>query len=269
MALVLSNLRSFMVAVTSAEEGDRYLPVALVEAIEQSLADALQPMAETKANGELKDEPQPDPVNNANNISSAKNADGKEASTAVNSQAGDPNQPSPGKPSSEVSSSPKPENEAELTEISDRLAQLKQQEQELQKRQQELAQREQEIKKSEFDEFLEGLIKDGKLLPSEKQTLLAFMMALPDSADAAATPETAQFSEANSQPSAIATFKKSLRDRPRIVTFGEVVGRTNKFMPMNETKAIQEQAQAYIAEQRAIGKELSVSEAVAMVRAAS
>ena len=132
-------------------------------------------------------------------------------------------------------------------------------------RQQELAQREQQVKKAELNEFLEGLINEGKLLPSEKETLLALMMALP------ADPETVQFSEADPEakanPSAIATFKQTLRDRPRIITFGEVAGRTNKFTPTSETESIQAQAQVYINEQKALGKEPSIAEAVAKVLA--
>jgi hypothetical protein len=282
MALVLANVRQFMLDLGSEAKGDRYLPESLIKAIEQSFASSLKSMAETKPNGE----PGNDSASNANNVNN------REASQTANNQSSSANQARQTDQSSASSESSKSsstsnqsninnaqnagntdssESEAELTEISDRLAQLKQQEEALRQRQQELAQREQSIKKAEFEEFLESLIRDGKLLPSEKQTLLELMMALPD---APAPTETAQFSEAgdhksNSQPSAIATFKKSLSDRPRFVTFGEIAGRTSKFTPVNETRSIQDQAQAYIAEQKAIGNEVSVSEAVAIVLASS
>jgi hypothetical protein len=279
MALVLANVRQFMLDLGSEAEGDRYLPESLIKAIEQSFASSLKPMVETKPNGE----PQAKNANNVNNRETSQTANNQSSSA---NQAMQTDQSSASSESSKSSSTSNQSNinnaqnagntdssesEAELTEISDRLAQLKQQEEALRQRQQELAQREQSIKKAEFEEFLESLIRDGKLLPSEKQTLLELMMALPD---APAPTETAQFSEAgdhksNSQPSAIATFKKSLSDRPRFVTFGEIAGRTSKFTPVNETRSIQDQAQAYIAEQKAIGNEVSVSEAVAIVLASS
>jgi hypothetical protein len=247
MALVLVNLRQFMVDMASIAQGDRYLPETLITAIEQSLTDTLQSIDNLPQNGELSTAIAEDAnnVNGANDqkadpaiVEQVKPKPGKsapvdteQASAAIEmaEPSGNASDARQDRSTSDAETAAPLESEAELGDISDRLSQLKQQEEALLQLQQELAQREQAVKRAELEEFLEGLIKEGKLLPNEKQTLLTLMLALPDA------PALAEFSEADpqavSKPTAIVAFKQSLRDRPRIVTFGEVAGRTNQFTP--------------------------------------
>lgn len=89
---------------------------------------------------------------------------------------------------------------------------------EFSEREEALAKREAELAKKEHADFVEGLAKEGKVLPREKGFLVEFMAALDDET-------TVEFSEGEgAEPKKgglLSLFRESLEARPKMVDFSE------------------------------------------------
>lgn len=131
---------------------------------------------------------------------------------------------------------------------------------ELAKREQALLEKEQNNKRTEFTEFADKLIGDGKLLPVHKTTVVEVFMSLGN--------EPISFSEGdttvNSSPADL--IKKVLSERPAFMNFSEksAVNDEDK-VDTQDPKAIAAAAAAYQKEQAEKGNVISISQAVAHV----
>lgn len=131
---------------------------------------------------------------------------------------------------------------------------------ELAKREQVLLEKEQNNRRTEFTEFADKLIGDGKLLPVHKTTVVEVFMSLGN--------EPISFSESdttvNSSPADL--IKKVLSERPAFMNFSEksAVNDEDKVDTQNP-KAIAAAAAAYQKEQAEKGNVISISQAVAHV----
>lgn len=132
---------------------------------------------------------------------------------------------------------------------------------ELAKREQALLEKEQTNKRAEFAAFADELVKDGKLLPTHKTTVVEVFMSLGN--------EPISFAEGNttvnSSPSDL--IKKVLSERPAFMNFAEksaAEDEENK-VDTQDPKAIAEAAAAYQKEQSDKGNSISISQAVAHV----
>ena len=132
---------------------------------------------------------------------------------------------------------------------------------ELAKREQALLEKEQTNKRAEFAGFADELVKNGKLLPSHKTTVVEVFMALGNEPISFAEGDTT----VNSSPSDL--IKKVLSERPAFMDFSEksaAQNDKNEFDKENP-KAIAEAAKKYQKEQADKGITISISEAVAYV----
>ncbi len=112
-------------------------------------------------------------------------------------------------------------------------------------------------RKVEYSEFLDGIVKEGKLLPALKHNVLAFMESL-------STEQVVEFSEGTaktSQPQAEA-FKALLSASPKMVDFREVAHGDLPSEPQIDANAIAEQATRLQAELKAAGTDISFAEAI-------
>ena len=131
---------------------------------------------------------------------------------------------------------------------------------ELAKREQALLEKEQNNKRTEFTEFADKLIGDGKLLPVHKTTVVEVFMSLGN--------EPISFSEGdttvNSSPADL--IKKVLSERPAFMNFSEKSAANDEDeIDTQDPKAIAEAAAAYQKEQAEKGNVISISQAVAHV----
>jgi hypothetical protein len=114
-----------------------------------------------------------------------------------------------------------PENDMteKTAELAERQAELDRQQQDLQTRQDEISAREAELAKREHADFAESLIRQGKLLPRDKDGLVEFMAALPKDA-------TLEFGEGEARQKTTNAdwFHRFLQGLPKQVEFGEVGG---------------------------------------------
>lgn len=132
---------------------------------------------------------------------------------------------------------------------------------ELNKREQALLEKEQTNKRAEFAAFADELVKNGKLLPSHKRTVVEVFMALGNEPISFAEGDTT----VNSSPSDL--IKKVLSDRPAFIDFSEKSADQNDKNEFDKEnpKAIAEAAKKYQKEQEDKGITISISEAVAYV----
>jgi hypothetical protein len=104
--------------------------------------------------------------------------------------------------------------ETKEAEFAERQRQLEIQQAELAKQAQKLAARQAEFDRKEDMDFAEGLVKEGKALPAEKENLVAMMRSMRTSE------LTVSFGE-NDNPPMLDAFKTMLSKRPPIIPFGE------------------------------------------------
>lgn len=131
---------------------------------------------------------------------------------------------------------------------------------ELAKREQALLEKEQNNKRTEFTEFADKLIGDGKLLPVHKTTVVEVFMSLGN--------EPISFAEGDTTVNASSAdlIKKVLSERPAFMNFSEksAVNDEDK-VDTQDPKAIAAAAAAYQKEQAEKGNVISISQAVAHV----
>ncbi len=125
----------------------------------------------------------------------------------------------------------------------------------LRAREEELARREAELKRAEVTEFVEGLVGAGKVLPADREALVAFL----------AGDETVSFAEGDETRSVPRHewFRGWLERLPRLVDYAE--RGAGEDPPDADPVAIAQRAQEYVEAQRAKGVEVSYAEAVAHV----
>ena len=132
---------------------------------------------------------------------------------------------------------------------------------ELAKREQALLEKEQTNKRAEFAAFADELVKDGKLLPTHKTTIVEVFMSLGN--------EPISFAEGNttvnSSPSDL--IKKVLSERPAFMNFAEKSAAEDEenTVDIQDPKAIAEAAAQYQKEQADKGNTISISQAVTHV----
>ena len=131
---------------------------------------------------------------------------------------------------------------------------------ELAKREQALLEKEQNNKRTEFTEFADKLIGDGKLLPVHKTTVVEVFMSLGN--------EPISFAEGDTTVNASSAdlIKKVLSERPAFMNFSEKSAANDENeIDTQDPKAIAEAAAAYQKEQADKGNAISISQAVAHV----
>lgn len=131
---------------------------------------------------------------------------------------------------------------------------------ELAKREQALLEKEQNNKRTEFTEFADKLIGDGKLLPVHKTTVVEVFMSLGN--------EPISFAEGDTTVNASSAdlIKKVLSERPAFMNFSEKSAANDEDeIDTQDPKAIAEAAAAYQKEQADKGNAISISQAVAHV----
>lgn len=131
---------------------------------------------------------------------------------------------------------------------------------ELAKREQALLEKEQNNKRTEFAEFADKLIGDGKLLPVHKTTVVEVFMSLGN--------EPISFAEGDTTVNASSAdlIKKVLSERPAFMNFSEKSAANDEDeIDTQDPKAIAEAAAAYQKEQADKGNAISISQAVAHV----
>lgn len=156
----------------------------------------------------------------------------------------------------EAQVNPTEEPPEETTDMSERSA-------DLEKREAALAARELILQKSELSNFLEGLAKEGKILPREKALHLEIMSALPIA--------EIEFGEGDDKAKlpALEAYKKSLEDRPKLIEYGEVAGGAVITDTIEKPEGIAKKAVNYQEEQRAKGITVNTIEAVKHVMGAA
>lgn len=120
----------------------------------------------------------------------------------------------------------------------------------------------QAIKREELVSFADGLIKDGKLLPIHKTSVVEVFMTLSSEPISFAEGETT----VNSSPAEL--IKKVLTERPAFMDFAEKSGSdktAENELDNQDPKAIADAAKKYQKEQADKGITISISEAVAYV----
>lgn len=128
-------------------------------------------------------------------------------------------------------------------------------------REQALLEKEQKNQRAEFAAFADGLVKDGKLLPAHKTTVVEVFMAL------GSEPISFAEGDATVNSSPVDLVKKVLSERPAFMNFAEksaAEDEENK-VDTQDPKAIAEAAAAYQKEQSDKGNSISISQAVAHV----
>lgn len=122
-------------------------------------------------------------------------------------------------------------------------------ERELKRRETELAATERRLRRTEYEGFLVGLGKAGKVLPIQRAHALDLMEQLASG--------SLNFSEG--QPSALELTKKLMEAMPKSVEFGELSGGA---VPADDAAALAAAASVYQAEQAKLGIQVSTTEAV-------
>jgi hypothetical protein len=123
-------------------------------------------------------------------------------------------------------------------------------------REAELNRREAELNRKEITQFVEGVIKEGRIVPAQKAGVVAFMESL--------SVEPVQFAEGADKQSARAWFEGFLKKLPKQVEFKEVAGGD---LPTNRSpEELARAATAYQAEQAARGIVVSAAQAVRHVQ---
>lgn len=107
-------------------------------------------------------------------------------------------------------------SEEKAIDFAERERQLQSREAELVKQAQSLALRATELNRKEDLDFAEGLIKEGRALPHEKDKLVNFMGCLRSN-----NGETVDFGE-NDKPTLLEGFKRILTDRPPVIALKEI-----------------------------------------------
>lgn len=131
---------------------------------------------------------------------------------------------------------------------------------ELAKREQALLEKEQKNQRAEFAAFADELVKNGKLLPVHKTTVVEVFMSLGNEPISFAEGDTT----VNSSPADL--IKKVLSERPAFMNFSEKSAANDEDeIDTQDPKAIAEAAAAYQKEQADKGNAISISQAVAHV----
>jgi hypothetical protein len=147
-------------------------------------------------------------------------------------------------------------------DLADKEAKLKTKEAEFGERETKLAQIEFAAKLSATSAFVESLVAEGKILPRDKDGLVAFMSAEKPA-------DVIEFGEgdAKTKVAGLDWFQKEfLAKLPKQVEFGEIAGPGKEAKPVND-KAIAARAVAYQAKQLEFGVHVSIADAVDAVNA--
>ncbi|MEX6145600.1 hypothetical protein AB6G46_15930 [Providencia hangzhouensis] len=149
------------------------------------------------------------------------------------------------------------------TDFAEREAQIQARENDLKAREQKIKDDEAQRHRQEVTDFADGLVKDGKLLPAQKNRVVEIFMNLPNGpvsfADGSAT--------VNETPEAL--LRDVLQSRPAFLDFSEKSA-TDGAEPLDfaDSQAMANAAQDYQAEQKRNGREISVTQAMAHIKGA-
>lgn len=110
---------------------------------------------------------------------------------------------------------------------------------------------------AEHAEFCEGLIKEGKMLPAQKDSVVATMGVLADAGEIELS--------GGAKKSRLDVFKEELTARPKIVEFSELQTEGPGAGAEQSVNDLAQKARDYVAEQKAKGNVVSFSQAVRVV----
>jgi len=127
-------------------------------------------------------------------------------------------------------------------------------------RENKLAEREAQLARAGAASFIEGLEREGKVLPKDRDFLVSFMSAL-------SAEETVEFGEGDGKKSAtpLEGFKSFLTGMPKIVDFSERAPGGGE-PPSDDAEAMAREAVAFQEDQASKGITVTVTEAVRAVR---
>ncbi|PKL41767.1 MAG: hypothetical protein CVV42_21145 [Candidatus Riflebacteria bacterium HGW-Riflebacteria-2] len=129
---------------------------------------------------------------------------------------------------------------------------------ELEEKEKGLQTKEKELKHAEFSAFVDGLKKDGKILPVFEKDLVNFMESLDNSV-------TIEFS-ADKKVSPVEFIKDYLAKQPKVVEFGEVAGERGALnFDKNNSDEIAQRAKIYKRRLENAGTVISFATAVERV----
>lgn len=129
---------------------------------------------------------------------------------------------------------------------------------ELEEKEKGLQAKEKEIKRAEFSAFVDGLKKEGKILPVFENDLVSFMESLDNSV-------TIEFS-ADKKVSPVEFFRDYLAKQPKVVEFGEVAGERGALnFDKNNSDEIAQRAKIYKRKLENAGTVISFATAVERV----
>lgn len=149
------------------------------------------------------------------------------------------------------------------TDFAEREAKIQARENDLKAREQKIKDDEAQRHRQEVTDFADGLVKDGKLLPAQKNRVVEIFMNLPNGAvsfaDGSAT--------VNETPEAL--LRDVLQSRPAFLDFSEKSA-IDGAEPLDfaDSQAMANAAQDYIAEQKRNGRDVSVTQAMAHIKGA-
>lgn len=157
-----------------------------------------------------------------------------------------------------------PENDVSTQDIAKRQKELDDRDAAIAAKETDLAKRAQAARLATDAAFVEGLVTEGRVLPAEKDGLVAFMGTLPETEDAVAFGE----GEKAKKTSPVAFLQGFLKGLPKRVDFSErAPGGAGGEPPSNDAVAFAEQIRTEQAEVlRKTGSEISVTEAAARIK---
>lgn len=155
---------------------------------------------------------------------------------------------------------PKPEMQMDYSE--GKTVDLEQREAAVAEREAKVLQREAELTKTEFSEYTDRLIGEGKVLPHEKAKIVATLVTLSNAS------QVVEFSEGgeDKSESLLDTYKSSLEARRKQVDFAEIPQGVDP-VDGNDPQAHAELIRQRMAKAKAEGKDISFSEAQRLVEA--
>ena len=155
---------------------------------------------------------------------------------------------------------PKPEMQMDYSE--GKTVDLEQREAAVAAREADIAKREAELTKTEFSEYTDRLIGEGKVLPYEKAKIVATLVTLSNAS------QVVEFSEGgeDKSESLLDTYKSSLEARRKQVDFAEIPQGVDP-VDGNDPQAQAELIRQRMAKAKAEGKDISFSEAQRLVEA--
>ncbi|MEX0271386.1 hypothetical protein AB3R30_19785 [Leptolyngbyaceae cyanobacterium UHCC 1019] len=147
------------------------------------------------------------------------------------------------------------QDKAQTTDFAEREAELSQ-------REQAALAREIALQRAEYLNFAEGLVKEGKLLPAQKNAAVELLAAL-----SLQEPQTVEFGEGEAafKGDLKTLFEGFLKNQPKVVEYAEIAGADKAVNPLSDPFEIAKLATDYKEAEKAKGNTVSYAEAISKV----